>query len=348
MSNIKFLYGNKQNFNDLSEKDNDTLYFITDTLQLFKGTNEYTKSCKMVSSLPTTNQIQGIIYINITDFTLHAFNGTDFVQLTKNCASSISASPSNNSVPTEKAVADYVTSKISDLINSGGNFVTDVTYTPSSGTLEVEKGGVPTTTVLTGIVNAPTYDSNTRTITLPVFGGDSLVIALGKDAFVKSGSYNELNKTIDLVLTSDDKVSIPVGSLVDIYTGIATSTTTTSVSADNKISVSVKVSATANNAITLENDGLYVPLPDAYTKIQIDEKVTTITDSLNTHANNSDIHVTAAQTSNWDSKATVAQITTAKSEAITAAATDATTKANSALSEAKSYTNSALTWAEIK
>ena len=60
MNEVKFLYGAKANYEALTTKDNNTLYFLTDTLQIFKGTAEYTKSCKMVSSLPQSGQVQGV------------------------------------------------------------------------------------------------------------------------------------------------------------------------------------------------------------------------------------------------------------------------------------------------
>lgn len=365
MNDVKFLYGTKANYDTLTTKDTNTLYFLTDTLQIFKGAEEYTKSVKLVSSLPTSGQVQGIVYVNTTDFSLHAYNGADYIQLNKTYATTIPENPTDDTVPTTKAVATYVTNKIADVVGGVGTFVTDVSYTEATGTLSVAKGGEPVNTVLKGVVNKPTYVAETRTITLPVFGDDALVIELGKDAFVQSGSYNAETKTIDLVLTSGDKVNIPVGSLIDIYTDIATSSATVTVSSDNKISVNVKVSATANNQITIEEDGLYVPLPDAYTKAETDAKLKAINDALKEHVDNTDIHVTAAQKTEWSAKATTEQVTAAKEAAIASAtetaATDATEKADKALADAKTYadglndtlservtaTENALTWKTI-
>lgn len=336
MNDVKFLYGTKASYEALAAKDSNTLYFLTDTLQIFKGSEEYTKSVKLVSSLPAAGQVQGIVYVNTADFSMHVYNGAEFVQLNKTYATAIPADPDDNSVPTTKAVAAYVTNKIADVVGGVGTFVTDVTYTSASGTLSVAKGGEPVNTVLTGIVHQPSYDSDTRTIKLPVFGGDELVIALGRDAFVESGSYHAENKTLDLVLTSGDEVVIPVGSLIDIYTGLATPSAAVMVSSDNKISVNVKVSAAANNQIVIEEDGLYVPLPDSYTKAQADAKIKAINDALSEHAADTNIHVTAAQKTAWDAKASADQVAAAKSEAIAAAA-DAATKADKALSDAKVY-----------
>ena len=336
MAEVKFRYGSKTNYEALETKDANTLYFLTDTLQLFKGTKEYTKSWTMVSSLPTTGQTQGIIYIRTVDFTLHIWNGTEYIQLSKSVVTKI---PENNSsddnIPTTKAVADYVDGKISEITDIQGKFVTDVTY--KEGVLSVSKNGEAIATTMTGVVHTPTYDAETRTIKMEIFGGDELTIALGKDAFVKSGTYDATKKTIELTLTNDDQISIPVGSLIDIYTGLATPTTETNVSSDNKISVKVKVSAKANNSITVEEDGIYVSVPDAYTKIEIDEKLKAINSQVGDHINDTDIHITAAERADWNAKASVDMVNNAKSEAISVAAADATTKATNALSAAKAH-----------
>lgn len=334
MANVLFKIGSFDTYNALPTKDSNVLYFTTDTLQIFKGEKEYTKSVQLVSTLPSTG-IQGIVYVDVTKFTLHAWNGISWVALTKGYATTIEDTATDINVPTSKAVKDYVTAKIAGVVGGDGVFVTDVTYT--SGNLEIKKGNDTYDVALNGIIHEPTYDAETRKITLPVFGGDALEINLGKDLVVSSGSYNSENKSIELTLTSGDKVVIPVGSLIDIYIGVATSSTTVTVSDNNEISVAVKVSATADNAITIEEDGLYVPLSDAYTKAQTDEKIKAVNDALSGHTGNADIHVTAGKKAEWDAKATTAQVATAKQEAMDAASADATSKANQALADAKTY-----------
>ena len=346
MAQVKFSYGTKARYDALSPKDMDTLYFTTDTLQLFKGTAEYTKTSKMVSALPTTGQIQGIIYFRMTDYSMHIWNGVEF----RNCLSTaiikistvpavteIPADATDNDIPTTKAVADYVNAKVAAVEGIKGKFVTDVTY--NAGVLSVAKGDEPVTTTLTGVVHEPTYDAETRTIKLPVFGGDTLTIALGKDLVVKSGIYNTKDKNIELTLTSGDVIKIPVGSLIDIYTGVATPSAEVSVSADNKISVSVRVSAKANNTLTLEEDGLYVSVPDAYTKTEVDTKAKIIQDALNTHAKDTTVHITAAEREAWNVKVSQTELKNSHDDAVSVAAADATKKADAALAGAKTYTD---------
>lgn len=336
MANISFAYGSKTSFEALQVKNNDTLYFLTDTLQIFKGASEYTKSCKLVAVLPESGQVQGIVYVRTSDMTLHIYNGSEYVQLNKTVVTAIpAADASDDNIPTTKAVADYVNAKIEGVVGGKGVFVTDVTY--KDGVISVAKGDAPVATTLGGVVHDATYDSETRTITLPVFGGDALTINLGKDLVVTSGTYDAKTQEIQLTITSGDVIKIPVGSLIDIYTGLATSTAEVTVSDENKISVRVKVSAKANNSITIEEDGLYVAVPDAYTKAETDAKVKAVQDALDAHKADTVAHVTAEERKTWNAKVSTDQLATAKSEAISAAAADATTKADAARDTAKEY-----------
>lgn len=335
MAQVKFACGTKARYDALAPKDLDTLYFTTDTLQLFKGTTEYTKSTKMVSALPASGQVQGVIYFRMTDYTMHIWNGTEFVQLNKTTVTQIPANATNDDIPTTKAVADYVNAKVAAVEGIKGKFVTDVTY--NAGVLSVAKGDEPVTTTLTGVIHEPTYDAETRTIKLPVFGGDTLTIALGKDLVVKSGVYNDKTHEIELTITTGEVIKIPVGSLIDIYVGVATATAAVTVSNDNKISVNVRVSAKANNSIIIEEDGLYVAVPDAYTKAETDAKLKKVQDQLDGHAKDTVVHITAEERKAWNAKVSQDELTAAKSEVIATAAADATKKADAARDAAKTY-----------
>ena len=135
-------------------------------------------------------------------------------------------------------------------------------------------------------------------------------------------------------------MKIPVGALIDIYVGVATSTAEVSVSSDNKISVNVRVSTKGNNSITVEEDGLYVAVPDAYTKAEADAKIKVVNDKLDEHTKDTVKHITADERKAWNAKPTQDELAAAKAEAISTAAADATTKADNALAGAKTYANS--------
>lgn len=128
-------------------------------------------------------------------------------------------------------------------------------------------GDYITTEILVGAgsVKNPTYDSNTRKITLPVLQADgttqNVEINLGKDMVVTSGLYNVDTQEIELTLTDGSVVKIPAANLVDVYTGEIGSTVNVNVSDDNKISAEVRVAPNTEvftNLLQADTAGLYV------------------------------------------------------------------------------------------
>ena len=53
-SNIQFKYGLKANYTEITTKDVNTIYFCTDTQELFVGDTEYTRPVQFGTSLPST------------------------------------------------------------------------------------------------------------------------------------------------------------------------------------------------------------------------------------------------------------------------------------------------------
>lgn len=60
---VLFVTGTQAAYNGLETKDANTLYFLSDTLQIMKGDKDYTSSVIVTSSLPESGQIQGKLYI---------------------------------------------------------------------------------------------------------------------------------------------------------------------------------------------------------------------------------------------------------------------------------------------
>lgn len=191
-------------------------------------------------------------------------------------------------------------------------------------------GALTSTEILIGAGNVknPTYDAETRKITLPVLQADgttqALEINLGKDMVVKSGRYDTTTQEIILVLTDDSEVKIPAASLVDVYTGDATATVTVTVSDDNKITAAVKVSAVEGNLVKVGEDGVYVVEADfVATKKLISDAETAAKGHADTVAStaetNAKKHTDDAMTAEVTARNEA--IATAKTEAGTAATT---------------------------
>ena len=66
MAEVKFLVGTKSQYDALGAKDENTLYFLSDALEIMKGSVNYTSSVIFADALPESGQIQGKLYINTT------------------------------------------------------------------------------------------------------------------------------------------------------------------------------------------------------------------------------------------------------------------------------------------
>ena len=277
-------------------RDPNKLYWVSDTRELYKGMDLYTEAVRVVATLPTT-PATGVLYI-LPSGEVQSWNGTSWYVVAKPYVTSgtLSASSTENEVPTAKVVYESIVEALNEA-TAGGDVVNNIVST-QAGIITVTSGvnedGDPATydVPIAGVVVNPTYDAATRTITLPYADGtSSLVISLGKDIFIDSTANNQYNPTtgcIELYLNDGDgtstptMISIPASSLIDVYTGNTTNTVTVNVDSDNKISADVVISSKDGNLLTVVtdagNEGLMVDASGLATKTAFDDAVADITD----------------------------------------------------------------------
>lgn len=176
---------------------------------------------------------------------------------------------------TLKAKVEEIVASIENLTNGKADaksVVEAIKASASKGKITYVKNGTDTDVAVSGVVVEPTYDAETRTLTLPVTKADgtteNVVMSLGKDLVVKSGALDANKENIVLVLSNDEEITIPVKSLVDVYTGETTASAVVTVSADNKITAQVRVSTKEGNKLQVieeeGKEGLFVEAPEAY------------------------------------------------------------------------------------
>lgn len=191
-------------------------------------------------------------------------------------------------------------------------------------------GALSSSEILVGVGNVknPTYDPDTRKITLPTLQTDGttkdLVINLGKDMVVTAGTYNTETHDIELTLTDGTVIKIAAGDLIDVYTGSTSTTTTVTVGDDNVITVAVRVSTVDKNILKVDavNGGLSVLESDFVdTKKLISDGDTKALSDAKTYADGKDTENLTAAKTYADGKA---------SDALTAAKTYADEKAAAA------------------
>lgn len=245
MALVKFMTGTAASFANIT-KDADTLYFLSDTHQLYKGEHLYSKSYQVVATVPSAG-VQDVLYIETSTKKLRVYNGTIWEDvLDTSIASSVSVASGDTKTVSGDAVYKFVTSEIAKLTGGSTNaFVTALAADQENlGTLIVTKGDESTDIALNlnGLARTPVYDAETRKFTFPVVGGQDVVVNLGKDLVVKSGAYNTTEQAIILTLVDDTTIKIPVGDLVDVYTAENAETSAVEIAINNnKISGAVKV-----------------------------------------------------------------------------------------------------------
>lgn len=128
----------------------------------------------------------------------------------------------------------------------------------TDGVLSITKTtGNAETLTINGVVTTPTWNSTTRTLTLPVNGAQNpVVVDIGKDLVLESGSYDPSTKKLILVLNDEEQteIEIDVSDLVDEYTAGNTSTVEMSLSNSNEFTANVRIDQHSGNAITVAND----------------------------------------------------------------------------------------------
>ena len=117
-------------------------------------------------------------------------------------------------------------------------------------------GADSTTVTVPGVVTTPSWDATARVLSLPVSGGTAVEVNIGKDIFLNSGYYDTTTQEIVLVLNdqAETEIRVPVGALIDIYTGGDTSTASVSVSSQNVITAAVKLDQHSGNSISIAPD----------------------------------------------------------------------------------------------
>lgn len=176
MANVTFITGTYSAYAALEVKDQNALYFTTDTHQLFKGSIEYTKSLKSVDELPETGEF-GVFYL--CKGILYIYDTNKFTPVTLEYVTSISSNPVDTKVPTEKAVADA--------IKNSGAYV-NVEY------------------------NTEGEDNNQLIFTK--LDGTKKTIDIAKDNFLSSAKLNQETKELELTMANGDVVKIPVADLM--------------------------------------------------------------------------------------------------------------------------------------
>ncbi len=113
-ANYKLVYhGSKANLPAAASRAVDSFYLTDDSLELYFGANKYGKAVRTYTTAagkPTT-PAEDVLYINTDTGVGEIYNGTAWVVVIKGYSTTIGDTADDTTVPTSKAVKDYVDNK---------------------------------------------------------------------------------------------------------------------------------------------------------------------------------------------------------------------------------------------
>lgn len=281
-NNVKFLTGSYAQYVSLTQKSDDTLYFLSNG-QLFKGSVSYSDQIVVVSALPNT-LVAGKVYVNTTDKSVTYYDGTTSTVVVPATVGTIGDSTPDTDLANVKAIKDFVAAEIAKIPTAKDYTVTLVDEATADGELTKQtiKQGTSGSETEVGTIVVPDLkmkvkatpnDGYLKTYQFTYGTGSTFEIDIPKDLVVESGEV--------IVVTDDAPVSgltngtylklvivgqtepiyIDTSDLCDVYTGkTATDGVSVSVSDTNEISATL-----VGKAVTEANldDALAQKIADA-------------------------------------------------------------------------------------
>lgn len=257
-----------------SAKDTNTIYFLSDTGEIYKGAAAYGKGAESfagIAARPAAGA-EGRLYVDSTNGAGYIYANGAWSQVIKPVDTTVAQGGVNP--VTGDAVVTYVTEQINEVT---GGALTDVAYNQATKTLSVTKAGQKTDTVITGVVTGMSYENGVLKVT-DVEGTEVATVNLELERYLQDAYYDEATSSLVFEVkvegaTEATKITVPAAEFVALYEATDSNTIDMTIEAveggANKISGTVKVSAEAGNQIVAKEDGLFVAATDISGKMDL-------------------------------------------------------------------------------
>ena len=193
MALVQFYDVTPEQFKSLATKDESVLYFLSNG-QLYKGGQLIGNNIELITdSFPSTG-VKGILYIKPSTGESKYWDGTQFLDFTKEITTLINAASTDEEIPTAAAVRTYASSVATDKANAA----------QSNAETNANKYTDSVKTALQALINkkAPSADgvSADSALKLTTSAGD-----VNKPVYFKNGVPVGINYTINKTVPSDAK-----------------------------------------------------------------------------------------------------------------------------------------------
>lgn len=267
---------------DASTKTSDKLYFLSDTHEIYRGTELFTESVTLYTDEPATKAV-GRLYVNASTLEGKIWSGSAWTTVIQPVQATLTASDTSKPV-SGKAVSDYVTEKIAEVTGSN-TLVSGVAYVADTNSLTVTKADSSSETIpMTNVAADLVYDAKSGKLQVKSATGTALGtgVMLDLERFVKAASYDHGTHKITLafdnadIAQAQDKIEIDVGDLIDTYTAKSSTTVSMTVTGNEFTAEAIVASGDGytDNLLVKTDKGLYVAAVDQSAKA---DKVTDAT-----------------------------------------------------------------------
>ena len=269
-----------------SAKTSEKIFFLSDTGEIYRGTQNFTESVVLYTSEPTTKAV-GKLYVNATTLEGKIWNGSAWTTVIQPVQAAIVSGDTSKPV-SSKAVEDYVTDQIAAVTGSDG-LVASVAYDSANRELDVTMADGTTDAVkLSNLAVDLVYEKSTGKLQVKDATGATIGTGVNLDLerFVAEASYDHDTGVIMLKFNDDqDPLTIDIGDLVDTYTASNSNTISLTVTGNEFVAEAI-VATTAGNMLQATESGLYVAATDlsAYsTTTQMNSAISTAVSNFNTN-----------------------------------------------------------------
>jgi hypothetical protein len=261
---VKFVSTSASGYAGITTPDGNTLYFLEDTEDLYKGSVKFTGAVVVYSGTRPASGVEGKLYVNASG-SASIYTGGAWVDVAGNGSVEVSQTVLDGETPTTQAVSGVAVKSYVEGLNyaATADVVTDVAYDSVAKAVKFTKNGAESSLPLIKLGATIAYNGATGVISLKDSAGTELsTVNIPIDNFIKSGEYDSATHALVFTLQDDSTVTIPAADLVNLYDATDTNSVDVTIQSNaggnNTISAAVKISAVANNVVTVKSDGLHV------------------------------------------------------------------------------------------
>lgn len=267
MYKVNFIVGTQALYDAVSNKDTNSLYFISDTQRIYKGNVEVTQSVFPVVNFPE-NGIENKIYIHKNTLEVKIYSEGSWFTVNPGYAMTVETmkdAANGGKLATIDAIKDYIDEILAECAK---NYFQDVQFDKTDGKVQFigsEAGTVLKEAQLEGVAHDATFDSTNLRITIPQYGKDDLVVDIPRDNFLTDAYYDEAYNFEDsttgpaIVLVvktegsdTDKRIAIPASAMTNDYTAGKTDTIQVEIGTDHKIKARLIIDAsTSDGTLTI-------------------------------------------------------------------------------------------------